>query len=120
MARAIWTGVITFGLASVPVGLYTATEDHTVRFHQLQRSTADRIRNRRVNERTGKEVASEDIVKGFEAARASTSSSNRRSWTRSRRAVRRRSRSPTSSTWPRWSRCTSPAPTTSPRAARST
>ncbi|MEV7192044.1 Ku protein [Streptomyces sp. NPDC093510] len=68
MARAIWTGVITFGLVSVPVGLYTAVENHTVHFHQLQRGTADRIRNRRVNERTGKEVRSEDIVKGYEAA----------------------------------------------------
>ncbi|MER7664047.1 Ku protein [Streptomyces sp. NPDC096193] len=66
MARAIWTGVITFGLVSVPVGLFTAIEDHTVHFHQLQRGTADRIRNKRVNERTGKEVAAEDIVKGYE------------------------------------------------------
>ncbi|MDQ0745957.1 Ku protein [Streptomyces africanus] len=39
---------------------------HTVHFHQLQRGTSDRIRNRRVNERAGKEVAGEDIVKGFE------------------------------------------------------
>ena len=68
MARSIWTGVITFGLASLPVGLYTATEDHTVHFHQLQRGTADRIRNRRVNERTGREVPSENIVKGYEVA----------------------------------------------------
>ncbi|WP_164416625.1 non-homologous end joining protein Ku [Streptomyces salinarius] len=67
MARAIWTGVITFGLVSVPVGLFTATEDHTVHFHQLQRGTSDRIRNRRVNERTGKEVDAADIVKGYEA-----------------------------------------------------
>lgn len=66
MARAIWTGVITFGLVSVPVGLFTATEDHTVHFHQLQRGTADRIRNRRINERTGEEVSGEDIVKGYE------------------------------------------------------
>ncbi|MET7457426.1 Ku protein [Streptomyces sp. NPDC005574] len=66
MARAIWTGVITFGLATLPVGLFTATGDHTVHFHQLQRDTADRIRNRRVNERTGQEVPSEDIVKGYE------------------------------------------------------
>ncbi|MDX3771558.1 MULTISPECIES: Ku protein [unclassified Streptomyces] len=66
MARAIWTGVITFGLVSVPVGLYTAVGDHTVHFHQLQRGSADRVRNRRVNERTGKEVPAEDIVKGFE------------------------------------------------------
>jgi len=53
----------------VPVGLYTAIEDHTVHtvhFHQLQRGTADRIRNRRVNERTGREVPSENIVKGYE------------------------------------------------------
>lgn len=66
MARAIWSGVITFGLVAVPVGLYTATEDHTVHFHQLQRGTSDRIRNRRVNERTGEEVAARDIVKGYE------------------------------------------------------
>ncbi|MBQ1095243.1 Ku protein [Streptomyces sp. b94] len=66
MARAIWTGVITFGLVSVPVGLFTATQDHTVHFHQLQRGTSDRIRNRRVNERTGKEVDPGDIVKGYE------------------------------------------------------
>lgn len=68
MARAIWTGVITFGLVSVPVSLFTAIEDHTVHFHQLQRGTSDRTRNRRVNERTGDEVSSEDIVKGFEVS----------------------------------------------------
>ncbi|MGW4544855.1 non-homologous end joining protein Ku [Streptomyces violaceorubidus] len=68
MARAIWTGVITFGLVSVPVSLFTATEDHTVHFHQLQRGTSDRIRNRRVNERTGKEVGADDIVKGYEVS----------------------------------------------------
>ncbi|MFE6421815.1 non-homologous end joining protein Ku [Streptomyces rochei] len=66
MARAIWTGVITFGLVSVPVGLFTATENHTVHFHQLQRGTSDRIRNRRVNERTGEEIDPGDIVKGYE------------------------------------------------------
>ncbi|UYQ60217.1 Ku protein [Streptomyces peucetius] len=66
MARAIWTGVLTFGLVSVPVGLYTATEDHTVHFHQLQRGTGDRVRYKRVNERTGKEVDSADIVKGYD------------------------------------------------------
>ncbi|MES9524930.1 Ku protein [Streptomyces capoamus] len=66
MARAIWTGVVTFGLVTVPVGLYTAVEDHTLHFHQLQRGTSDRIRNRRVNERTGEEVDAADIVKGYE------------------------------------------------------
>ncbi|MFJ8746972.1 Ku protein [Embleya sp. NPDC127516] len=66
MARAIWTGVINFGLVTVPVGLFSATEDHTIHFHQLQRGTADRVRNQRVNERTGKEVDYADIVKGYD------------------------------------------------------
>ncbi len=64
MARAIWTGAINFGLVSIPVGLYSATEDHTIGFHQFQRGTADRIRYQRVNARTGKEVDYADIVKG--------------------------------------------------------
>ena len=63
MARAIWTGAINFGLVTIPVGLYSATEDHTVHFHQLERGTSDRIRYRRVNERTGREVEYADIVK---------------------------------------------------------
>jgi DNA end-binding protein Ku len=64
MARAIWTGAISFGLVSIPVGLFSATEDHTVHFHQFERDTSDRIRYQRVNERTGKEVEYSDIVKG--------------------------------------------------------
>ncbi|MFD0374285.1 Ku protein [Streptomyces sp. NPDC127112] len=66
MARPVWAGNLSFGLVSLPVGLYTATDSHTIHFHQLQRGTSDRIRNRRVNERTGKEVELEDIVKGFD------------------------------------------------------
>ena len=66
MARAIWTGSLSFGLVNVPVGVYAATEDKTVHFNQLQRGTSDRIRNRRVNERTGEEVAISEIVKGFD------------------------------------------------------
>ncbi|MEV7617090.1 Ku protein [Streptomyces sp. NPDC089799] len=66
MARPVWSGVLSFGLVSVPVGLYTATDSHTISFHQLQRGTSDRIRNRRVNERTGEEVGLDDIVKGFD------------------------------------------------------
>jgi DNA end-binding protein Ku len=64
MARPIWTGVISFGLVSVPVKLYSATQEHEVSFHQFQKGTSDRIRYRRVNERTGKEVDYENIVKG--------------------------------------------------------
>ncbi|GAA3049343.1 Ku protein [Streptomyces roseofulvus] len=66
MARPVWKGSLAFGLVSLPVGLYTATDHHTIRFHQLQRGTSDRIRNRRVNERTGEEVDLDDIVKGYD------------------------------------------------------
>ncbi|MCH6160363.1 non-homologous end joining protein Ku [Streptomyces marispadix] len=66
MARPIWSGVITFGLVTVPVQLFAAVEDHAVHFHQLQRGTGDRVRNRRVNERTGKRVEYDDIVKGYD------------------------------------------------------
>ncbi|MFG2720113.1 Ku protein [Streptomyces sp. NPDC048416] len=66
MARPVWAGVLSFGLVSLPVGLHTATDSHTIHFHQLQRGTSDRIRNRRVNERTGEEVDAKDIVKGYD------------------------------------------------------
>lgn len=66
MARAIWSGSLNFGLVTVPVELFTATRDHTTHFHQLERGTADRVRIQRVNERTGKQVAFKDIVKGYE------------------------------------------------------
>jgi DNA end-binding protein Ku len=66
MARAIWTGSVSFGLVNVPVGLYSATEDHTVHFSQFEKDTPDRIRYRRVNERTGAEVDYSEIVKGYD------------------------------------------------------
>lgn len=66
MARAIWTGSVSFGLVNVPVGLYSATQDHKVHFHQFEKGTSNRIRNERVNERTGEEVPYRDIVKGAE------------------------------------------------------
>ena len=66
MARAIWTGSVSFGLVNVPVGLYSATEDHDVHFHQFEKGTSSRIRYERVNEDTGDEVAYKDIVKGAE------------------------------------------------------
>ena len=68
MARSIWTGYINFGLVSVPVGLYSATHEHEVDFHQFQRGTSDRIRYKRVNERTGREVDYDKIVKGHETS----------------------------------------------------
>lgn len=64
VASAVWGGVLSFGLVSVPVQLYTAVERHTIRFHQVQRDTGDRVRQKRVNERTGHEVPFDD-VKGY-------------------------------------------------------
>ncbi|MER6499224.1 Ku protein [Streptomyces sp. NPDC001455] len=66
MANPVWTGVVAFGLVSLPVALYTATDRHTIRFHQIQRGTADRVRSRRVNERTGDAVDLDEIVKGYD------------------------------------------------------
>lgn len=64
MARAIWSGVLSFGLVAIPVELYSATEAHRPAFHQFEEGTADRIRYQRVNERTGDEVGYADVVKG--------------------------------------------------------
>ena len=64
MARAIWSGVISFGLVSIPVELYSATQAHEPTFHQFEKGTSDRIRYQRVNERTGHEVDYADIVRG--------------------------------------------------------
>jgi DNA end-binding protein Ku len=64
MARPIWSGTLSFGLVNVSVSLYAATEDRSPHFNQFQRGTSDRIRYRRVNERTGEEVDYDDIVRG--------------------------------------------------------
>lgn len=64
MPRKMWTGSINFGLVTIPVGLYSATEDRSIQFHQYERGTTDRLRYKRVNERTGQEVNYADIVKG--------------------------------------------------------
>jgi DNA end-binding protein Ku len=66
MARTIWKGSLSFGLVNVPVGLYPATQDKAIHFNQLEAGTSDRIRYKKVNERTGKEVEASRIVKGFD------------------------------------------------------
>src|SRR5258708_38341112 len=66
MARSIWSGFLTFGLVSVPVGLYSATADQTVHFHQLHRGTSNRIRYKKVDEASGEEVDNADIVNGYD------------------------------------------------------
>jgi DNA end-binding protein Ku len=66
MAKAIWTGSLSFGLVNVPVGLYSATEDRSIHFNQFRAGTPERIRNKRVGEQSGEEVAYADIVKGYD------------------------------------------------------
>ena len=68
MPRPLWSGSITFGLVTVPVKVYPAVRRHTVRFHQLHCDTGNRVRRKRVDEATGEEVDSDDIVKGYELA----------------------------------------------------
>ncbi len=64
--RSIWNGAITFGLITIPVGLYTATEDRDVAFHLLSGKDNSRIEYKRVSSKTGREVDWDSIVKGYE------------------------------------------------------
>src|SRR5687767_1006458 len=66
MPRAIWSGAISFGLVNIPVKLYSAVSRKTVRFHQLDRDDNQRIQQKRVNPRSGREVPYEQLVKGYE------------------------------------------------------
>src|SRR5947209_4267168 len=66
MPRAIWTGAISFGLVNVPVKLYSAISQKTVRFHQLHAKDGVRIQQKRVCPADGEEVPYEEIVKGYE------------------------------------------------------
>jgi DNA end-binding protein Ku len=68
MARAIWSGSISFGLLNVPVKLYSAVSSKTIRFRELRESDGSRIRHKRVAEEDGEEVSYDDIVKGYEVA----------------------------------------------------
>ena len=63
--RAIWKGTVSFGLVSIGVRMFSATEERDVSFHQVRRSDGSRIRYRRVAEADGEEVAFADIAKGF-------------------------------------------------------
>jgi DNA end-binding protein Ku len=69
MARSIWSGTISFGLVNVPVKAFAAVRDHDVHFHQLEKDSGARIRNRKVSEKSGKEVDADDIELGFEVSR---------------------------------------------------
>jgi DNA end-binding protein Ku len=64
--RSIWKGSISFGLVSIPVKLYSATEERDVSFHQVHRDDGGRIRYKRVCQLDGEEVPYSDIAKGYE------------------------------------------------------
>lgn len=64
--KTIWKGAISFGLVTIPVKVYGATEEKTLRFNQLHASDGGRIRYKRVCSIDGEEVSYGDIVKGYE------------------------------------------------------
>lgn len=68
MARAIWSGAISFGLVNIPVKLVTAVDRRNVRFRELRREDASRVRYRKVAAADGEEVTSDQMVKGYEIA----------------------------------------------------
>src|ERR671919_573211 len=68
MARAIWSGSISFGLLNVPVKLYSAVSKQNISFRELREGDGSRVRHKRVAESDGKEVPYEKIVKGYEFA----------------------------------------------------
>jgi DNA end-binding protein Ku len=68
MARAIWSGNISFGLLNVPVKLYSAVSRRQISFRELRSSDKARVRHKRVAETDGEEVPYEEIVKGYEIA----------------------------------------------------
>ena len=59
MARAVWSGSISFGLVNVGVKAYTAVRDHEVRFHQIDKKSGARVRYEKVSEKTHKKLARE-------------------------------------------------------------
>ncbi|HPK17227.1 MAG TPA: Ku protein, partial [Clostridia bacterium] len=58
--------VITFGMVAIPVALYTATQDNDIHFNQLHKEDNSRVRYKKTCAHCGKEIGSQDIVKGFE------------------------------------------------------
>src|SRR5690242_16161221 len=64
--RAIWKGAVSFGLVSIGVKLFSATEEKDIRFHQVHRTDGGRIRYKRVCSVCGEEVTYDDIAKGYD------------------------------------------------------
>jgi len=68
MPKSIWNGTITFGMVSVPIKLYSATESKTVHFQEVHARDGARIEHRRICPKEDREVPYEEIVKGYEVS----------------------------------------------------
>ena len=66
MPRSIWKGAISFGLVTIPVKLYSATEEKDISFRQVHAEDGGRIRYKRVCEKDDKEIPYPEIAKGYE------------------------------------------------------
>jgi DNA end-binding protein Ku len=66
VARALWKGLVSFGLVNIPIELHTATRDHTPKFRLLHRTDLSPISLERICQTDGKPVAWNDLVKGYE------------------------------------------------------
>jgi DNA end-binding protein Ku len=66
--KSIWNGTISFGLAHVPIKLYSATESKTVSFHEVHVTDGARLEHKRICSKEGKEVPFKQVVKGYEVA----------------------------------------------------
>jgi DNA end-binding protein Ku len=69
VARSIWSGVITFGMVSIPVKLFPATQDKDVAFHQLHRPDHSRIKYKKFCATEDEEVDPDDIVRAYEVSK---------------------------------------------------
>jgi DNA end-binding protein Ku len=69
MARALWTGSLSFGLVNIPIEIHTAVRDKGPHFRMLRRTDKSRIHFQRVAESDGEVVEWDDIVKGYEVAK---------------------------------------------------
>jgi DNA end-binding protein Ku len=70
MPRSIWNGTIAFGLVTVPIKVYSATESKTVHFREIHAKDGSKVEHRRICPKDDKEVDYKDIVKGFEVSKS--------------------------------------------------
>lgn len=67
--RPVWSGAVSFGLVTIPIKMYSATEDHSIRFRQIHMPDHGLVRNRKVCEIEDRELAPEEIGRAYEVSR---------------------------------------------------